>query len=64
MALHHLAARRSWVLREVFHGFSEEARSRGFSEEGEICFFMSVTPACVDRSGLSVPILDASATAC
>jgi len=25
-----LAARRSWVLREVFHGFSEEARTRGF----------------------------------
>ena len=24
-------ARRSWVLREVFHGFSEEARTRGFA---------------------------------
>ncbi len=24
------AARRSWVLREVFHGFSEEAGTRGF----------------------------------
>ncbi len=25
------AARRSWVLREVFLGFSEEARTRGFA---------------------------------
>ncbi len=25
-----LLARRSWVLREVIHGFSEEARTRGF----------------------------------
>ena len=27
----HSAARRSWVLREVFFGFSEEARTRGFA---------------------------------
>ena len=25
------AARRSWVLRGVIHGFSEEARTRGFA---------------------------------
>ena len=30
MALHHLAARRSWVLRGVLCGFSEEAWTRGF----------------------------------
>ena len=30
MALHHLAARRSWVLRGVIDGFSEEAWTRGF----------------------------------
>ena len=31
MALHHLAARRSWVLRGVIDGFSEEARTRDFA---------------------------------
>jgi hypothetical protein len=31
MALHHLVARRSWVLRGVIHGFSEEARTRGIA---------------------------------
>ena len=31
MALHHLAVRRSWVLRGVIDGFSEEARTRDFA---------------------------------
>ena len=31
MALHHLVVRRSWVLRGVIDGFSEEARTRDFA---------------------------------
>ena len=44
LALGASAARRSWVLRGVIHGFSEEARTRGFASPALAGFaFIDVT---------------------
>ena len=58
-----MAARRSWVLREVFRGFSKEARTRGFPSPSfggfgfiVICCRLNLSPAHAHRN-LTLPLL-------
>jgi len=56
MALHHLAARRSWVPRGVIDGFSEEARTRDFASLTLVRFaFIGCNSLlCADRKFASI----------